>query len=409
LHPLEALVELGTIAAALSSLYARTFDTRGFGELPALIAPFRAIPAIAFVERVVQMAGSSIVSGACVIAQRRTLLKELEQPIAGVEPLVAEGARGIVLYYLGLDLSLRGDPEALQCAERIDLLLHYEALAWHVRTVFYAHAGDARDMERSRRRLEALALREGDIEHHLRVGVAYTLVGTVWAGDLQLLSRELPLFEAEAARFAGWLPWCHYLRGAHHSLRGELTLARKEYEAGLQLLAAGQHQAWWTLTAAHLQLLVDMQDYALAGQLARAAEAKAMLWSVEPAEPIGFQIALALAEAHSGELQKGSARLQAVLLLAHEQKRAGLSVGIVHEAIAKLALLAGDNDTFETHTHLTGECYRLLRRPALLARYERLMQTTRPTQRPLISDVPQQPQGQEPQQDGDNETLTDLS
>jgi hypothetical protein len=92
--------------------------------------------------------------------------------------------------------------------------------------------------------------------------------------------------------------------------------------------------------------------------------------------------------------------LQSVLQQAREQKRAGLSVGILHEASAKLALLAGDSETFEMHAQLTGECYRLLRRPALLARFERLIQGARAAQRASGAEIADW-------EDPDSATLTD--
>jgi hypothetical protein len=235
-------------------------------------------------------------------------------------------------------------------------------------------------------------LREGDIEIHLRVGIIYTLFGAVWAGDLLSLSRELPKPEVEAQRFPGWIPWRHYARGAHHALRAELSSACAEYEAGLRLVTPGEHQAWWPLAAAHLQVLVDLGQYERAGRVSRELTTTAAALGIEPYDTIAFEIALAMAEAHDARLVQAVVRIERALASAVCEGRQGLGLGMLHEAMARLALLSDDEARFATHVRLMGDCYQRLRRPGLLARYERLVHTSRPSPA-LVSAEPEQPIG----------------
>ena len=378
LHPTRALVELANLVIALGSIYARTWDVSALERLPGLLAPFHAPPAVELVQSVLQMVSRSIGRGDDCREQRRALLDRLTLPVEGVDGAVQQTARVGFSYYLGLDLAMRGDACALEYAELIERSAPHVALAWHVRGVYYGHSSDARDMERCKHHMEAQLLGHETADPRLSVGKVYTLHLAVRVGDLLTLSRELPGIDAESERFPGWRPWQHYYCGAHHVLRGEPAPARQQFELGLALAPPGRHYCYQHLAPAYVQVLIDSGEYARALEVAREHEAAVRALGLSLLDPTEFEVALGLAEAYAGELGSAQTRLHHALHAAQTEPRSTLSIGVLHEACARVARLRGETPALMQHARLAADAYRKLRRPALLARCERIVGSAAP-------------------------------
>lgn len=383
LHPLRALQELGMITTSLCGAFTRGWDAVGLRSLPALLEPFLSVPGIAVTHAVVMLAIDSISGGHEVAEQRRRAIVTLGQPIEGVDTAMQQSARAAMKYYLGLDCAIVSDPAALEHADFVEQFPAYSALAWHVRSLYHACSGDARDMLDCQRRMELFALRDVDSEQFLQVGLVYTLLIAVRTDDLLTLQRMLGMVDDEAKRFPGWVPWRHVFRGGYHWLRGELSLARSELEAGLVLVQPGMHGAWQQLAAIHLHVLVELGEHALAGELAREIEAAAIAFALRPLEPSDLPIALAWAEANAGDVAGAVERIDRVLIEVDKRwrqdaiTRPNLGLGRLHEARARLAMLQNDGPAFAQHAESCVAHYRQLKRPGLLARHERLVERSR--------------------------------
>jgi hypothetical protein len=374
-HPLRALQDLAMLCVSMCAAYTRMWDRRGLLELPAYLAPFLPIPAVALIHSLLGIAIASVVTGHNVAEQCRQALALLAEPLVGVDAVMQQSARALARYYLGLDAALSSDPGALEHAEFLEQFPTYAAPAWHVRSLYHACAGDLDTMEDCRRRMELFALRDVDSEQFLKVGQLYTMLIALRTADLLALQRTLGEIDAEAARFPGWQPWQRVARGGYHWLRGELALARVELEAGLAAAAPGEHSAWQQLAATHLQVLVDLEQYTLAGQLAEQVQAAITASDLRPAEPTELPIALALAEGHAGQLTRAIERIEHALeAVSGRAPGADLGLARLHEARARLALLQGDLAAFQPHADEAASHYRRLRRPGLVARLERLVQ-----------------------------------
>ena len=409
LHPLRALQELGNVAISLCGAYTRLWDCEGLLRLPALLQPFSTVRGLAIVLSLVKLAIESLVHGHEVADQRRAFIAELAQPVEGVDTAMQQSARAVITYYLALDVALVSDPAALAYADELERFPSYAALAWHVRSVYHGCSGDADELTRCQRRMELFALRDVENEQLLHVGLIYTLVLALRTEDLLALQRLLRGLELEAARSTGWLPWLRYCRGGYHWLRGELELARAEFEAGLSQVPPGSHTAWQQLATSLLQVLVDLGEHARAAELAREVEQAALALGLRPLEATELPIAFALVEAHSGGLGAAVARIERALdqVQARRTLQPDLGLGRLHETRARLALLSGERDVFNLHASVAASHYRLMRSPGLLARHERLMQRAQALEGPPT----QQPSGAEAREPAglqrDRDTLTD--
>jgi hypothetical protein len=100
---------------------------------------------------------------------------------------------------------------------------------------------------------------------------------------------------------------------------------------------------------------------------------------------LGLQIELAGAEAGLGNLALAEVQLRA-LLDKHGPAANPLTVGALHEALAELAALRGDEAGFADNVAAVGRAFRDTRDPALVARHERLSRIASGTQPHLGSD-----------------------
>jgi hypothetical protein len=91
---------------------------------------------------------------------------------------------------------------------------------------------------------------------------------------------------------------------------------------------------------------------------------------------LGVQVELARAEACLGNHEAAEHELRALLEI-HAPLGNPLSIGAIHEALAELAALRGDEAAFTDSVEELGRRFRETRDPSLVARHERLARLTR--------------------------------
>jgi hypothetical protein len=255
LHPLEALKELGTIVATLAATYTRRWSGDRVPELRDALEPFRWIPGIELVYQIIAVVFHSIVGGEDVRELRAATLRMLDQPIAGVDPLIHQSAQAVLNYYQGVDQALLGMPIALEHAKYLEGLPSYAALALHIRSLYQSTNGDGLELEECRRRMEAFALREVDNDQQILAGGAFALTPRLLAiTDSLSLRRELVRVKADAVDMPEWRAWEHMLRG-HYQLQHAAPLnALRDFEGGLQAIVAREHTAWQFLVVSRVRV-----------------------------------------------------------------------------------------------------------------------------------------------------------
>jgi ATP/maltotriose-dependent transcriptional regulator MalT len=145
--------------------------------------------------------------------------------------------------------------------------------------------------------------------------------------------------------------------------------------------------AWSAAAAGKTEALIEQgrTDDALAWS--REALAAGERAELGPSALRDLVRALALAEACAGDHEQGASRLEQLI---DEQRRhglAGLCLGVLYEARARVALMAGQPSAFESFAQLTAAQYRPGANPALIAKYERLVETARTREFMLTSRV----------------------
>jgi serine/threonine-protein kinase len=277
------------------------------------------------------------------------------------------------LYACGILESWRDGPSALEFAARLDRMgmKLYEMAADQIRMQYYANQGDVKLAEHYRDRVEMHAIQRGTawqvelwgistaITIHLRTGDALGMKRA--AKQLEKLCNEIPSLTVYVSR----------ARGAHLLLRGKVEEALEPLEQGLGL----QHYVGWTRGMGTLARAYN--------ELGRHAEAKdTCLRALAATKPenqdfvamnLIVQIELALADAGLGNHAAATELLDA-LIERHSKNQGPLTLGSLHHARARVALLAGDLDAFEEHRLKLDGWYRLTENPALVAQCDILVQ-----------------------------------
>jgi tetratricopeptide (TPR) repeat protein len=373
LAPLAAISELAVCVSTLSAVCGRTRDAARAASLPGLIEPFRVFQAVQVVHDISSMVASSVVHGQNVLEQRKRTLASLEQPVPGIDEVTRLAARMIIGYYAAIDEAVRGDHSALERASALEQHATYAALAWQVRALYYAGAGQAAELMRARKRRALLSMTTSETDHHLIVGVAYELPVLVHTDDLMALHAVLPRLRSDAETYPGWRPLYEYAEASYRALLGQHEKACERFERGLALVQPGKHMAWTHLVEGHLLSLLALGQHERAVTLAREAERALRTQAFTPLEPTHFAAALALCEAHAGEIAGARQRLLAHVEQVENTSRRGIVRGALYEALARVALLGGDLDGWRRFTEKTGNEYRSGAHAGLLGRYERLL------------------------------------
>lgn len=277
------------------------------------------------------------------------------------------------LYACGVLESLRESAHALAYAEQLDALNAqlYAMSADQIRMVYYAHRGKLALSERYRRRVELHAIRRGSawqvetwapgalVQVYLRT---YDVVGMNRAlSELRRLSQRVPSFEVLVRRATG----------AYLLLRGQPREALPDLEGCLHeepLAVIGWARAHGTLAQAYNAL----GEHARAKQVCLAALSRISNEDLSfLALNLGLQIELALAEAGLSRSAVAAEQLDACLAQ-HGPHQSRLTLGALHEARARVALLLGDTAGYRAHLGEMRMRYLPTATATLIRRYDQL-------------------------------------
>jgi tetratricopeptide (TPR) repeat protein len=276
------------------------------------------------------------------------------------------------LYACGVLEAWRDDSRALAYAEQLERLgLKLYALnADQVRMLYYANQGDAVRMEHYRERVEM---------HAIQRGTAWQV--DTWASGAQI---TVALRSHDALRMKHALEQLKELRREVPSL--ERVAERAE---GAYFLLRHKTEAVEALSRVLAEEPLGTVGWARAhGTLARALNAvgeherarETCLRALDHLSPedlsftamnLGIEIELALAEAGLGKHALAAQNLDE-LIAAHRAGNGPLTLGALHEARARVALLAGEDELFRLHVAQMDRHYRGTTMPTLIERSERL-------------------------------------
>lgn len=363
----------------LSGVAGVCLDAEGVEEVLSALSPLSVLSdnhgaswVRAHCEGIRAMCVGAVGGAAQMLGRTLRALEGQEQPSA-----YPEGARrlfvGGTIFALGAMACLSDEGAALDYAdrlERLDLRL-YDLVATQLRMLHHAHQGDAELARMEHERLETLVVDRGSAWQtevweapsmllvHLRDGDVLGLRGDV--ERLGRLAREIPSLE----------PFALLARAAHTRARGRLDEA-----AGLLHSLVGPNARPFLGRGPAVGLSAEVFN-ALGAHSHAEACTRAFLLSQSTEDrrfgrlSLGVKIQHAFAIAALGD--RAEAELELDLCLdALTESCSRLSLGMVHEARARIALAAGDSGVFNAHLQKMEKYLRPTDNPSLIAACERL-------------------------------------
>jgi hypothetical protein len=347
--PIDAVRELASCSILLCRAHVSSHDVARVRELmPALEAVRSLSPTLALIADQCK-AGVDRVTGRAfgdaLLDTADRLMQTLEIP-----ELLRRGGAALNLHEQTLEDARIGRERGLSLIDVVAANGAFDELfiVLHGRWLAHGFLGHA-ELARSFRK-RAQIITEDDVWRQK----AYLFFETEYyalCGDLQALGRIADQMTELAEMFDGWRPWLAYARGSLARMRGELMLAKTEFDRGLAQAGPGEHRAWLAIAPAYAALLLELGDGASAEREARAAIDKVRELGLVRSASVEAQRVLALAlsarQAHDSALET----IAVALSQARELGYGGLPLAKLYETHAQVSLTSGN----------TRECVALLK------------------------------------------------
>jgi tetratricopeptide (TPR) repeat protein len=260
--------------------------------------------------------------------------------------------------------------------------------AWDVRRLCHLWNGDAAEAQACLEPIERLSMQHA---HAAYGGGGALLEAQAYAmsADLMGLKQCLEtIARIVDQQYRGWEPCLHAARGHHLRLRGDLDAAVESFERAIACTGAGRHPAWALAASGLVEALHAAGDTERALACARQALGECERAAGGSTVERDLVRVLALAEASAVDPAAGAARLDQLIEREIASGTSGLALGCLYETRASIALLQDDSEAFERFAQLTAAQYRPGRNPALIAKYERLMDVARRRGLRLSAELP---------------------
>ena len=278
-------------------------------------------------------------------ARQRAFFERIDRPEPvrdlpnGVKVNFAAGC----LFSLGVVESWRDTPECLQTADRLEQFSPLYAMsADHLRASYYAGQGDMLRSEQFQKRLEVHAVTLGSAWQVETWASLDTMKAALRARDPAIMKRAVQELSRLSDELPSLMPIQRQAHGAYLVLRGKYA----EAIPVLEVDADSPRRIGWVSARGVLA-----QAYNRLGQHARAREICVDALAHQTHEDLAYilnnfnvQIELALAESGLGRTEIAKASLDA-LLAEHEPGNSPITIGLIHEARAQVALRERDFET----------------------------------------------------------------
>ncbi|MEY4575585.1 MAG: hypothetical protein RL701_288 [Pseudomonadota bacterium] len=389
----EAMVLLFNCVAALTGVCTICVDQEGARTYAAVIEPLTALGprhVASFMHRFCMNLVATLSNRLADTRDRwQLMLEELDTPATArqlpgnLHALYLAGA----LYARGVLECWRDDSRALEFADRLQSLQLklYDMSADQVRMMYYANRGDSERFHEYRLRVEMHAIQRG----------------TAWQAETWTYSGLVTVYlrTGDVAGLKECVKQCRRLCAETTSLRAMYTrtlsaylVARGTPTEALDVLERNEppHQTvgWTRNEGLRARALNTLGQHGAAKTV--CLDALAPLSREDRnfcALNLSAEIELANAEAGLGHWERAEQQLQ-MLLATHGPAGNVLSIGALHEALAELAALRGDEQALSFHVAEVARYFRSSRDPALVARHERLERLVLTVSAPLDTTTP---------------------
>jgi tetratricopeptide (TPR) repeat protein len=285
---------------------------------------------------------------------------------------ISEGGAHFVLAMT--DLLDCASPRALESIEALERLgtKIWQIGAAQLRMIYHALRGEEEQARESRLEAEVLLLGVG-AAWQMEVWVP-PFLAFAYSHSRDLIGMKRTLEQIERLEQAGFaftrtLEW---LRSEYHRERDELDLA---LAANDRALATGAERdvIWHAIMAARADILLARGDH----RRAREVALECLRASTEPGKrrlncAVRSVRTIAVADALDGRADSALGRIERAIRDALPAENPVL-LGLLHETAARVSLAASDAALHRWHLGEAERWYRPTRNPALIARYERLL------------------------------------
>jgi tetratricopeptide (TPR) repeat protein len=377
-NPYEAFRTHFIIVGYTASVYSMTFD------IPNVDRMVRAVEPIAIFKNRVPYAVYLMTRNLLeyprgnVGAVRRNSVRLLEiletDRITPIRDIDRRTGGGGARYLLALAAVSNVEPTWTRELEELAKLKmrFYDIGAENVRVIYHRMRGEEDTAAEIEAKVELLFVQLGSVWQMEAFMPVVASLAYAFTRDTIGLRRAIDRLSRQVDDGFKYTPYLRLARGEYLRERGDLEEARVELEAAMQdehlalvrvpafpalaetMLALGQHDRACELAREGIALGTDPDRGNINGKLRSVR-------------------ALALAEAARGEFEAAASRLDEAIVEAHPRGSPLLS-GTLHEARARVALLANDWLGYHQHLAETEHQYRSTRNPVLVAHAERLAQ-----------------------------------
>lgn len=280
---------------------------------------------------------------------------------------------GGALYAVGAIETLRDGAEVLLYAARLEALdlRLYDLVADQLRMLYHAHRGESDLAKHYRDRVEIHAIERGSAWQVEVWEAPVMLLVHVRENNLVGLRRTAEQLERLSVEIPSLARYADVARAAHVRLRGEFGLARELLERATDP-AGGPFPG----RAPAIGMLAEIHNSM--GEFERARGiTEEVLDGYGPEERPFVRMTLLAQIQHAVALfglgdHRAAIRELDRAIEEHEPGRGPVTLGLFHQARARLSLLDGDAAGYELHRGLMEKWFRPTRNPALISACERL-------------------------------------
>jgi len=376
----EAIGAFSALVPSSMGVFACCYDTRGAENMGAMAAALSLFPQdrLPAVMHLWSEGQTHLVHGLEGDAHERFLRVRERFDDPKIRQALGEGhywsLRGGALFVLGLLTCYRASNDAIAIADEIDTLgiRLWAMTATQIRMLHHAFRGESEEAQRYRQSVELFAVQGGTMWQTELYWPAVLINADALCADTIALRRTYEQLERRSHDVPSLRVHADCARAAYLSLRGDHVQAIELYERIVAELVPRVTIAWLPMRGLFAAALNRAGDFARAAQLlnetfehVRPADREVRMLCFEPRRQ------LALAHAGLGDRARANEQLRE-LQDEYFALDNPLLLGLVHEALAQVALASADRGTCLSHLALTDDYYRKTRNPVLIARCRRL-------------------------------------
>ena len=375
---LDAMRELARVSGAVCSFATQVYDLEVLEALPPL-EPFEPLsPALNVVAQVVA-ASTRWVSGQMHVHRRiaSEVLERIAQPDRGGMDEAQQTRTRLGLHYaVGLYEASLGSTGAEVHAAQLDSDRNYRVNAWKLRMLMHLNQGNVEEARKCERRAETLQLQESGEQRYLQMGAGYEVSALAEAGDLVGVKSCVETLNAMAELYPGWRPSRAYGTCRYRWLQGDLEGALEALLPAFEHCLPARHNFYGMLAGVHLRLLAEL------GRIEEGATRGRRYLELCQHEQLGSQtqdltLGLCAVFSAAGQWEDAVRTIEARIEASVALGSAGMSLGVLYEARARLAVRMADPAGFEHFAELCAAQYKLARNAVLNARFARLLEDAR--------------------------------